>query len=148
MTGRRAMPWWDRRQATLVSAAARRAGLNPTARLDGWLDIRTDDGKSVAQAQFSQSSGAVLRANGFTTDVTPTTSRSFRRDGTNYFTAREVTDAFCDWLRAGRPAEYDAREFLQERRHRDAMKALGITEQPDERPVAPVVDLASRRKKR
>lgn len=143
MSGRAPLPWWERRQATIVAGAARRAGLNPTARLDGWLEIRTDDGQTVASAKFSQTSGALLNARGLTA-TEPRRIRLFRPEQLG-LTARETTDVFADWLRDHRPFDFE-----QEKRRRHPVRGDGDFGTPpeDDRPVAPVVDLASRRKNR
>lgn len=148
MSGRPPLPWWKRKQATLIAEAARRAGLTATARLEGWLEIRDTDGKEVAEAKFNQDSGQILHASGRTAD----TGRgvSFRRDAVAYFTAREVVDGYVAWLAGGRLAASDAAGVVREQRAesiREQINRAMFPDGKDTRPDATVSDFTTRKRR-
>jgi len=94
--GRRALPWYDRRQPALLAAAARRAKLRSTPRLGGWLDIM-DGPRPVACARFT-AKGQLVSAWGLSV-----TGKRVEWRVAGYGTAREVLDKLTVWLGDGRP---------------------------------------------
>lgn len=96
--GRHALPWYDRRQPAVLTAAARRHGLRTTPRLGQWLDI-LDGAAPVAHARFS-TKGQLARAYGFTV-----TGKRVDFYVAGFGTPREVLDLITEWLDLGRPDE-------------------------------------------
>ena len=94
--GRRALPWYDRRQPALLAAAARRAKLRSTPRLGGWLDIM-DGPRPVACARFTER-GVLVRAWGLTI-----TGKRLDWQVSGAGTPREVLDRITGWLDLDRP---------------------------------------------
>lgn len=100
--GRRALPWYDRRQPALLVAAVRRAHLRSTPRLGGWLDVM-DGPRPVACARFT-AKGQLVSAWGLTT-----TGKRIDYRVAGFGTAREILDKLTAWIDDGRPDTAEAR---------------------------------------
>lgn len=94
--GRRALAWYDRRQPTLLRAAALRAHLRVTPRIGLYVDV-LDGETSIACARFTNR-GSLVSAWGLTVGGK---RRDFRVAG--FGTAREILDELTAWIAAGRP---------------------------------------------
>lgn len=100
--GRRALPWYDRRQPTIVAEAARRAGVDVATDVDRIMSLTgARTGEVVAVVKFSIA-GTILRASLFPAD---TSTHVYVRADDFGITARELADTVVAWLAAGRPAD-------------------------------------------